>query len=474
MKIWNQAQSVLRSWWPSRRKSDATDTGDRGPDHHAGRDPAHDLGQEKEQDKYGLATGLNLQSLLQDSSIPAAIRAELAGEFRHIEELSRKLREQEIHIAAFGRVGVGKSSLLNALLGRQQFSTSALHGETKTENRASWKELEAGHLLLIDTPGIDELDGQQREKLAREVSERSDIVLMVCDADLTQLELEALASLARRGRTLMLVLNKADRYSQSEQQLLLQRLRERTAGLLPPGNIIACSSDPRPETVLVQAADGSETERHRPKPADVDELRELLWELLEKDGKSLALLNASVFASELDQKIASRIVRVRKTVADSLIQKYCLVKGLAVAVNPVPVADLLAAAGTDIAMIMHLGEIYGFRLDKREASKLLVTITAQWLALMGAYWGVNLVSSALKTVSVGMSTVLTASAQGALAWYATYLTGKMAQDWFSRGKSWGPAGPREVARDLLASLDRNEIIASSMAEIRRRLDQRQT
>jgi uncharacterized protein (DUF697 family) len=290
---------------------------------------------------------------------------------------------------------------------------------------------------------------------------------------MTQLELAALASLTERGRTLILVLNKADRYTQTEQQQLLQRLRERTAGLIPPGNVVACSSDPRPETVVLQAPGGDETEQLRSKPPDVEALRSLLWQLLEKDGKTLAALNASLFTFELDQKIASRIVTVRKNLADSLIRKYCLVKGLAVAVNPVPVADLLAAAGTDIAMIMHLGEIYGFRLDKREASRLLLTISAQWLALMGAYWGMNLVSSALKTVSVGMSTVLTASAQGALAWYATYLTGRMAQDWFSRGKSWGAAGPRQVARELLASLDRNEIIASSMQEIRRRMDSRQ-
>lgn len=440
----------MRSWWPNRRKSEAETSA--------------------EQDKYRLAAGLNLQSLLEDSSIPAVVRAELDEEFRHIEELTRKLREQEIHIAAFGRVGVGKSSLLNALLGQASFSTSALHGETRSENRANWRELESGHVILIDTPGIDELDGQQREKLAREVSDRADIVLMVCDADLTQLELEALTSLAKRGRTLMLVLNKADRYTLNEQQQLLQRLRERTQGLIPAGNIVACSSDPRPETVVLQAADGSETEQLRPRIAQVEALRSLLWQLLEQDGKTLAVLNASLFASELDQKIASRIVTVRKTLADSLIQKYCLVKGLAVAVNPVPVADLLAAAGTDIAMIIHLGEIYGFRLDKREASKLLLTISAQWIALMGAYWGMNLVSSALKTVSVGMSTVLTASAQGALAWYATYLTGRMAQNWFSRGKSWGAAGPRQVARELLASLDRNEIIANSMQEIRRRID----
>ncbi len=98
-----------------------------------------------------------------------------------------------------------------------------------------------------------------------------------------------------------------------------------------------------------------------------------------------------------------------------------------VALNPVPIADLLAAAGTDVAMVIHLGNVYGFSLSKREASKLLLTISAQPLLLMGAYWGVNLVSAAMKTMSAGMSAALTAGAQGTLAWYATYVTGNAAE-----------------------------------------------
>ena len=155
--------------------------------------------------------------------------------------------------------------------------------------------------------------------------------------------------------------------------------------------------------------------------------------------------------------------------AEKIIRKYCIGKGLLVALNPVPVTDLLAAAGSDIAMVMHLGEVYGFRLSRREASKLLLTISAQMVALMGAYWGMNLVSSALKTVSAGLSTALTAASQGALAWYATYLTGKMAQTWFARGKSWGDAGPRETARDILASLDRDSLLRTAREDIQGRL-----
>ena len=167
--------------------------------------------------------------------------------------------------------------------------------------------------------------------------------------------------------------------------------------------------------------------------------------------------------------MATRIVAARKSVAEKIIRNYCVGKGVLVALNPVPVTDLLAAAGSDVAMVIHLGEVYGFRLSRREAAKLLLTISAQLIALMSAYWGMNLVTSALKTASVGLSTALTATAQGALAWYATYVTGKMAQTWFSRGKSWGNAGPRDTARTILESLDRDSIIQTARDDILERL-----
>ena len=144
---------------------------------------------------------------------------------------------------------------------------------------------------------------------------------------------------------------------------------------------------------------------------------------------------------------------------------YCIAKALAVAVNPVPVADLLAAAGTDVAMVVHLGKVYGFQLSKSEASKLLLTISAQLLLLMGAYWGVNMVSAAMKTISAGMSAALTAGAQGALAWYATYVTGRAAQSWFAKGKSWGSEGPKDTIREILDSLDQDSILQLARKDI---------
>ena len=410
-----------------------------------------------------------IQTLLNDTDVPAVIRQELSQEFTEIEAISDKLQNGEIHIAAFGRVGTGKSSLLNALLGRKIFSTSPLHGETTRMQRLDWDKANSDHVVLIDTPGIDELDGESREELAHSVARISDIVIMVCEGDLTQTEFNAARDLANRKRPLILVLNKSDRYSRSDLESLLEHLRNRCIEFIEPENILSVSAAPRPEQLIRIDEEGNEHPSQRPREPDIKALQEHLWNILEKEGKTLAALNAALFTSELDGRIATKIVLARKKIADRIIRNYCLAKGLAVAVNPIPVADLLAAAGTDVAMVVHLGNVYGFQLSKREASKLLLTISAQMLLLMGAYWGVNMVSAAMKTISAGMSAALTAGAQGSLAWYATYVTGRAAETWFAKGKSWGSAGPSETINEILASLDQDSILQSARGDIVRKL-----
>ena len=410
-----------------------------------------------------------IQTLLTDTSVPSVVRQELFQEFAEIEAISEKLQHGEIHIAAFGRVGTGKSSILNALLGREVFSTSPLHGETKFQQRSQWDSVNTDHVVLIDTPGIDELDGETREELARSVARISDIVLMVCEGDLTETEFKAAQNLAGRKRPLLLVLNKSDRYGAGELDSLLAHLRDRCSEFIEPDNILAASADPRPEQIIRIDEAGQEHALERARKPDIDALKRHLWTILEKQGKTLAALNAALFTHELDSRIAGKIVHARKTVAEKIILNYCLAKGIVVAVNPIPVADLLAAAGTDVAMVVHLGNVYGFQLSRREASKLLLTISAQMLLLMSAYWGVNMVSAAMKTISAGLSAALTAGAQGTLAWYATYVTGHAAETWFAKGKSWGTEGPRETINEILNTMDQDSILQSARSDIVSRL-----
>jgi small GTP-binding protein len=410
-----------------------------------------------------------LRALLDDKSIPDTVRRELGEDFTQIEALLDKLAAGELHIAVFGRVSVGKSALGNALLGRDAFATGVLHGTTRARDTQRWQEVAGQGLHLIDTPGINELSGEERERLAYDVAEISDLVIFVVDGDMTQVEVAALSTLAQTQRPLLLALNKADRYSDDERERLLARLREHAAGLVRAEDVIACAAHPADQRVVQVSVDGKETETRNPQRPDVAALGERLRAIAEREGKTLAALNAGLFAGSLSDRVAARVAVARKELADRVIRNYCLAKGIAVALNPIPVADLLAAASLDVALVVHLGKVYGLPLTRAEAGTLIATICAQLVALMGAIWGVHLVASALKGVSAGLSTLVTAGAQGALAWYATEIVGRAAEHYLLHGKSWGDQGAKRAVADIVASLDRDSILREARGAILARL-----
>jgi len=411
----------------------------------------------------------SLRALLDDPQIPTAVRSGLAADFARLESMLGKLERGELHIAVFGRVSVGKSALANALLGEDAFTVGVLHGTTREAGQRRWQEVAGGGVHLIDTPGIDELDGEARERLAYDVAGVSDLVVFVVDGDMTQRERDALATLARTERPLLLALNKADRYGEDERERLLERLRERAAGLVRTDDVVAIAAQPAAQKRVRVAADGSEQAELVEQPPDLAALRTRLLAVLEREGRTLAALNASLFAGRVADQVGARIAEARRELAATVIRQYCVAKALAVALNPIPVADLLAAGALDAALVMHLGRVYGLPLTKTEAGTLIAVITAQLAALMGAIWGVHLVASALKGLSAGVSTVVTAGAQGALAWYATELVGRAAERYLVAGKSWGELGPKRVVADIVASLDRDSILREAREEILRRL-----
>lgn len=380
-----------------------------------------------------------------------------------------KLEHGHLHIAAFGRVSTGKSSLLNALSGEERFTVSPLHGETLTSRMEPWSEAEAGGVFLIDTPGLDEAGGEARELLAREVANRADLVIFVLDGDITESERSALKALLHEGRPVLVALNKKDLYTQDELEALLQSVRLKTDGLVNADDVIAVAADPRAQTVIEVDAAGAERVAQRPRKRDIEQLKLRLWEILEAEGKTLAALNASLFAADLSDQVGRRILAARREIGDRVVRTYCIGKGIAVAFNPVPVADLFAAAFVDVGMVVHLSRVYGLPLSRREAGSLVTVIVAEAAALMGTVWALHFVSSALKVGTLGLSTILTAGAQGAVAWYSTYVVGRVAAEYLAQGKSWGEGGPKRVVTEILDSLDRETVLKEARREIRTRL-----
>ena len=411
----------------------------------------------------------SLRELIDDARLPDGVRESLSQDYEAVRAMLDKIEHGHLHLSVFGRVSTGKSSLLNALIGEERFSVSPLHGETRRSSMQPWKEVEAGGVFLIDTPGLDEAGGEDREAMAKEVAGRSDLVIFVLDSDMTQTELQALRAILTQGRPVLVALNKSDLYTAGERDALLASIRAKTRDIVDPDHVIAAAAQPRPQLVVSRAATGEEMTSERPQEPDVEALRLRLWDILEAEGKTLAALNASLFAADLSDQVGRRILAARRELGEKLVRTYCVAKGIAVAFNPIPVADLFAAAFIDVGMVVHLSRVYDLPLSRSEAGSIVKVIVAESAALMGTVWALHLVSSALKVGTIGLSTILTAGAQGAIAYYSTYLVGRAADDYLAKGKSWGYGGPKKVVTDILDSLDRDTVLRDAKREIQARL-----
>jgi small GTP-binding protein len=411
----------------------------------------------------------SLSYLLNDKRVPPEVRESLQEDFKQVEKMLEKIEHEQVHISVLGRVSVGKSSLLNTLIGKSLFSSSPLHGETKKTAYVNWQEYEDGGVYFIDTPGINEIDGENRAKLAHEVAGRSDVILFVIDGDITDTEYQALNSVVSESKPVVLVLNKVDRYTQDEKKVLMDTISDRVAGLVEKKNIVTAVSRESTKHYILVDEQGNETETIRDFPAEVDTLKECLWDILQSEGKTLSALNASLFADELSDQMTERVMSIRKDVAEKLIRAYCISKGVAVAINPIPIADLMAAAIVDVTMIVHLSRLYGLPLTKKEAGSLVTTIMSQIILLMGTIWAMYFVSSALKLGTGGLSIALTASAQGAVAYFSTLIVGQAAQEYLRQGKSWGENGAKNAVQSILDSLDRDCILEQAKDDIMNRL-----
>src|SRR5690606_4695265 len=142
----------------------------------------------------------------------------------------------------------------------------------------------------------DELGGDARESLAYEVVDRADLVIFVVEGDPVRGERDALQRLVDSNRPLLLVLNKADRYSDDEQTRLLERLRGHAGPRVPAANVIAAAARPAPITRIDIDDAGRETRSRRERSPDIGAVQDRLLDILEREGRTLAALNAGLFA----------------------------------------------------------------------------------------------------------------------------------------------------------------------------------
>lgn len=437
----------------------------------------------------------SLRDLVSKLDLTPRERRGLEAEIQGLQGMLQKLDNQVVHIAVFGMVGRGKSSLLNALLGEPLFATGPIHGVTRRIDRASWLvEPEAvdplvrvslrssgnARIELIDTPGIDEVDGEARERLARQVARQADLILFIISGDMTKVEHAALTELRKASKPILLVFNKIDRYPDADRTAIYEKIRdERVRELLSPDEIVMAAASPLVARAVRQP-DGSITAELQPGPPQVAELKLKILEILDREGKSLVALNSLLFADDLNEHLVQRKMQIREGSANQIIWKAVMAKALAIALNPVTVVDILSSAVIDVAMIITLSKLYGIAMTQRGAVGLLQKIAITMGGVSASELLATLGLSSLKgmlsvTVPVtGGASLLpylsVALTQAGVAGVSSYAIGQVTKEYLANGASWGPHGPKTVVSQILESLDQTTILNRIKAELRTKLD----
>ena len=401
----------------------------------------------------------------------------LCADLAQLRDMADKLAGGRVEIVVFGEISTGKSALINALLGRAVAAVDVRGGWTREVWRTTWDGcgyrvpgLDNSEVVLVDTPGLNEVGGQQRGQMAREAAQRADLILFVTDSDLNDTEYAALCDIAALDKPVIVVFNKADLYTREQRERLLSVLRnERLAGLIPPEGVVLASADPREVEYVIEAADRTSRSQWRKPEPDVTELKARVLELLARDGLGLLALNAAMYAADKSDRIAALRVSIRSQRAAQVIWSFALLKSAAVAINGVPVYDVLGGGAVDAAMVVTLAQIYGLKMTWASAHHLVTSIakaagwmTATELATHALCW-------TFKAATLGWGVLLTAVPQGAAAGYGSHIVGQAASYYFQHGASWGGEAPKTVVARILKATDKQSVIEELKTRIRGKL-----
>jgi small GTP-binding protein len=364
-----------------------------------------------------------------------------AGLNQELSEIQAGRKRREFHVVVFGTGSAGKTSLINALLGHHAGKTEPTIGTTqRAENHTYTLDGIDGTVYLTDTPGLSEIgeDGSQREREARDLAARADLLVFVLDHDLVRTEYEPLAALVRQGKRSIVVLNKTDRFAESDAAAILAKLKERLRGLLSADDVVAGAADPRPLPVRLKRTDGSiETILEEQQP-DLTALRARISEILKREGETLRAGNLLLRAHLLSKKAQDQLAKERDERARDVIEKFQWITAGTVFANPFPALELVANGAVQFQMISELAGVYGVQISTSHVRMIGGQMIQMLLKLGLVETATSLIAGIFKSTLVGYAAA--GGVQAVSMAYLTHVSGEAFVEYFRGGQTWGDGG----------------------------------
>lgn len=280
-----------------------------------------------------------------------------------ITALHQKLDNRIFVIAAVGLTSRGKTSVLNALAGKRLWDTGATNGVTKSLVSSQLPAISASapkiQLQLIDTPGLDEIDGEKSTEMAKaigiKISGQADLILFVIAGDMNRLEQEMLMELHSCSKPVVLVFNKIDLYPECDRDQIHAAIADEAARQLISANeIVLTAAEPKSERVRIQYANQSaptlglnEAEEiwEQPEP-QINDLKIKILDILNQSGKELLALNAMLALSQIQQSVTQRYVEQLPPLRSAATIIFAI-KAIALLLSPFVWTDAAIGAAID-------------------------------------------------------------------------------------------------------------------------------
>ena len=330
-----------------------------------------------------------------------------------------RLKEKKIRISAYGKSGVGKSSVLNSLLKADIFKTDIINGTTREIKAEEWdiKDLTLNSIELLDFPGFDFCDIKFPDKVYSCIN-HSDIILFIVSGDLNRNELKEISSLIKDGKKIIVTFNKIDLFNKIELKEIIESIKFKL---------------PKDFNIPIILNHGKN-------------LKNYLSKIINQHGEIFLTLNSLQLADKLFLQIKEQRLKKRQKLAQSTIGKFSTIKASTVALNPFILFDIAGSFALDTALISELSKIYGLNLKGESARKIFKSISINNLFLGATQVGVNTSFNLVRKVILltapftnGLSLLPygpIAIIQAAIAVYSTKILGKLAaKEIFKKSKA---------------------------------------